>query len=96
MSTAFHPEMDGLSESSNNMVIRYLRGFATQDQANWDDYLPLAKYAYNSSVHCSTKLTPFALDLGYEPRLPLDVIADLQRPEANESAKTLQGRELVE
>jgi len=41
-------------------------------------------------------MTPFELDLGYEPPLPLDLIADLQRPQANESAKTLQGREFVE
>jgi len=96
MSTAFHPETDGLSENSNKTVVRYLRGFTTHDQANWDDYLPLAEYGYNSSVHRSTKMTPFELDLGYEPPLPLDLIADLQRPQPNESAKTLQGREFVE
>jgi hypothetical protein len=47
-------------------------------------------------VHCSTKQTPFELDLGYEPPLPLELIADLQRPQANQAAKTLQGREFVE
>jgi hypothetical protein len=78
MSTAFHPETDGLSENSNKMVVCYLHGFATHNQANWDDYLPQAEYAYNSSVHCSTKMTPFELDLGYEPPLPLDLNADLQ------------------
>jgi hypothetical protein len=41
-------------------------------------------------------MTPFELDLGYEPPLPLDLIADLQRLQANESPKTLQGREFVE
>jgi len=96
MSTAFHPEPDGLSENSNKTVVCYLCGFATHDQANWDDYLPLVEYAYNSSVHRSTKQTPFELDLGYEPPLPRDLIADHQRPQANESAKTLQGREFVQ
>jgi len=28
--------------------------------------------------------------------LPLNLIADLQQPQANESAKTLQGREFIE
>jgi hypothetical protein len=73
-----------------------LGGFATYDQANWDDYLPLAEYAYNSSVCRSTKQMPFELHPGYEPPLSLDLFADLQRPQANESAKTLQGREVVE
>jgi len=77
MSTAFHPETDGLSENSNQMVVLYLGGFATQDQANWDDYLPLAEYAYNFSVHCSTKLPPFELNLGYDLPLLLELIADL-------------------
>jgi len=89
MSTAFHQETDGVSENSKKTVVRYLHGFATHNQANWDEYLPLAEYVYNSSVHHSTKQTPFELDLGYEPPLPLDLIADLLRPQANESAKTL-------
>jgi len=38
----------------------------------------------------------FELDLGYEPPLTLDLIAHLQWPQANESAKTLQGREFIE
>jgi hypothetical protein len=54
MSTALYPETDSLSEYSNRTLVRYLRGFATHHQANWDDYLPLAEYAHNSSVYGST------------------------------------------
>jgi len=96
MSTAFHPETDDLSENSNITVVRYLRGFGTHDPDNWDDYLRSAEYAYDSSVHSSSKRMLFELDLGYEPPLLLDLISDLQRPQANESAKKLQGHEFVE
>jgi len=96
MSAAFHPEMDGLSGNSNKRVVRYLGGFATHYQANWDDYFPFAEYAYSSSVHHLTKQMPFELDLGYGPPLPLDLIADLQWPQANKSTKTFQGCEFVE
>ena len=96
MSTAFHLEIDGLSENSNKMVVHYLCGFATHDQANWDDSPPLAEYAYNSSVHRSLKQMPSEFNLGYEPPLLLDLIGDLQRLQANESAKTFQGCEFVE
>jgi len=96
MSTAFHLETDGLSENSNMTVERYLHSFVTHEQANWDDYLPLAVYVYNSPVHRSTMLMSFELDPGYEPSLLLDLIADLQRPQANKSATTLQGRGFVE
>jgi hypothetical protein len=44
----------------------------------------------------SRRLLPFELDLGYEPPLPLELIADLQRPQAHGAAKLLQGREFVE
>jgi len=96
MSTTFHPGTDGLSDNSNTKVVQYTRGFATHIQPIWDDYLSLAEYDYNCSVDHSTKQTPFELDLGYEPPLPLNLIADLQRPQVNESAKTPQGREFVQ
>ena len=35
----------------------------------------MAEYAYNAAKHKSTKQTLFEADLGYTPRLPLDVIA---------------------
>jgi len=64
MSTAFHPEMGGLSENSNKTIICYFSGYATHDQPNWDDYLPLAEDGYNCSVHHSMQPTPFELDHG--------------------------------
>ena len=96
MFTAFNPEQDNISENSSQLVVCYLHGFTTHDQANWDDHLPLAEYAYNSSLHCSTKQMPFELDLSYEPPLPLNLIAHLQWPQAHESAKPLQGQKFVE
>jgi hypothetical protein len=96
MSMALHPEIDGPSVNSNKMIILYLRGFTTHDQANWDDTLPLVEYAYNSSVYHSTTQMPFGLDLGYTPASTLDLIADLLQPQANKSAKTSQGREFIE
>jgi len=96
MSTALHPDMDGLSEISNKIVVRYLHGFATHNQANWDNYLPLVEYVDNSSVNHSTKRTPFELDLGFEPPSSQDSIAVLQRPQANESARTLHGSTFAE
>jgi len=96
MSMAFHPETDGRSKNSNKTGVRYLRGFTTHNKANWDDYLPLQEYAYNSSVHRSKKQTPFELDLCSELPLLWDLMADLQRLQATEWAKTLQGCESVE
>jgi hypothetical protein len=92
---AFHPQMNGLSDHSNNTVVLQFRGFTTHDHADWDDCLRLAEYAYNLSVHHSTKLAPFVLALGYPPSVPLDLIADLPLKQAYESAKTFQGCKFV-
>jgi hypothetical protein len=96
MSTQLHPERGDFCENSNKTVVYYLCRFPTHGQANWDDYLPFAQYAYNSSVLSSTTQTPFEFDFRYELPLPLDCIEDLQRPQANASANTFQGSEFVE
>jgi len=83
MPTAVLPDTEGLSENSKKTSVHYLGGFASHKQAYWDDYVPLAENAYNFSVHRSTKQTPLQLNLGYEPPLPLDLIADIQRPQGN-------------
>jgi len=96
MSMAFHPDPKGLSENSNKTVVLSFCGFANHDQANWDDYLPLAGYASTPSIHGLTKQMSLELNLVYESPSPLDFIAELQRAQANESAKTLQGCKFVE
>jgi len=88
ISTAFHQQTDGLTENLNKTVVSDLSGFATHIQAIWDDYLPLAEDAYNSSVHRSTKQMPFELNLGYEMQLPVALIADLQWLQPNQAVIT--------
>jgi hypothetical protein len=80
MSTAFHPQTDGQAEKANSIVGTYLRAFAADHPDRWPSLLSLAEYAYNAAKHKSTKLTPFEADLGYTPRLPIDVIAQQNTP----------------
>lgn len=39
----------------------------------WDKLLVLGKFTYNFSVHTAMGKTPFELDLGYTPRMPIDI-----------------------
>jgi hypothetical protein len=48
---------------------QYLRAFATYEQDNWVDLLPFATFAYNNSVHATTRLTPFFANYGYNPEM---------------------------
>jgi len=59
LSTAFHPQTDGQTERQNQTMEQYLRAFSNYVQDNWVELLPLAEFAYNNSVHASTRMTPF-------------------------------------
>jgi hypothetical protein len=64
---------------------QYLRMFASEKQDNWIQLLSTAQFAYNNSIHDSTKLTPFYLVYGKHPLLtlpPEDSRAEGEMPDA--------------
>src|SRR5947209_2006041 len=71
MSTAYHPQTDGQTERLNRTLEEMLRAYVGYKQDNWDDYLPMAEFAYNNAKQTSTGLTPFELDCGQTPNTPL-------------------------
>jgi len=73
LSTAYHPQTDGLAEVSNKVIIKMLRAFCEDQKDDWDEYLPMLEFAYNSSVHSATGQTPFMLNTGRQPSRPIDV-----------------------
>jgi hypothetical protein len=77
-STTFYPHTDGLAEKANSTIKTFLRAYAVENVQNWDHLLPLAEFTYNSSKHKTTKRCPFEVDIGYVPRLPLDLLIDPQ------------------
>jgi len=42
----------------------------SKDQINWDEWVPYAVYVYNSTVHSTTKFTPFELVYGFKSEVP--------------------------
>ena len=50
-----------------------LRAYVSKKQTNWEDYLPILEFAYNSAKHVSTKFSPFMLMYGFQPRSPVAV-----------------------
>ena len=72
--TPFHPQSDGASERSIGTVNSMLAKIVTEDQRNWDLYIPSTCLAYNTSVHSSTGFTPSFLRFGRELRLPSDLL----------------------
>lgn len=66
----YHPQSNGSLERSHRTLGEYLRSFAAKDQLNWDDYIPFAMFAYNSSKHTSTGYQPFELVFGRQVTIP--------------------------
>ena len=79
MSTAFHPQTDGQTERQNRTLEEMLRAYVSYQQDDWDQWLVAAEMAYNNAVQTSTQQTPYYLNSGHHPRLPLDAAV---KPEA--------------
>ena len=83
LSTAYHPQTDGLAErmiqTFEDMIRRYCAfGIEYKDSEgyihDWVSLLPALEFAYNSSIHSTTKKIPFELERGYTPRMPAAMI----------------------
>ena len=69
MSTAFHPQTDGLTERKNQWVKQFLRTVTMHQQNDWVLWLPLATAMHNQATNSTTKTPPSEVLLGYLPRL---------------------------
>uniref|UniRef100_A0AAV1UVL4 Chromo domain-containing protein n=1 Tax=Peronospora matthiolae TaxID=2874970 RepID=A0AAV1UVL4_9STRA len=69
MSTSDHPETDGQMERVNRVFEEILRGYV-HSFTSWSDFLPMAEFAVNNSVHASTTHTPFFVNGLRHPLLP--------------------------
>jgi hypothetical protein len=54
-------------ERQNQTLELYFRAYVNHLQDDWVHWLPLAKFAYNNSVHASTGLTPFYAEKAHHP-----------------------------
>jgi hypothetical protein len=69
LSTAYHPQTDGLTERKNQWIEQYLRLFAANTQDDWDKWLTIATVVHNSWPNATTKVAPSQAMLGYLPDL---------------------------
>ena len=69
--TPGRPKSDGIVERTCRSNQAMMSSYVSQNQKDWDVYLPLLVLAYNSSLHDTTKCTPSKMMLGREFRLPM-------------------------
>lgn len=69
MSTAYHPESDGVSECTNKTVNQALRFHVERNQLGWAHALPRIRFDIMNTINKSTGFTPFQLWMGRSPRV---------------------------
>ncbi|KAE8193096.1 hypothetical protein CF328_g5148 [Tilletia controversa] len=85
MSTAYHPQTDGLVERTNQQLEIMLRHYVAIDQHDWDVKLTPLAMAHNAQKQASTGQSPFKLAFGREQSIfPLkdSVLAAGKKPNA--------------
>jgi hypothetical protein len=92
-STAYHPQTDGQTERTNQVLEDMLRAYAIQYGTSWDKCLPYAEFSYNNSYQASLKKSPIEALYGRKCRTPLywDQIGERQvfGPDIVEEAEQL-------
>ena len=71
--TAYHPQCDRLVGRQNRTLQNILSAFVSEHSVDWDEWLDQAVFAYNTSVHESTGLSPYELIFGRPARMPIEV-----------------------
>jgi hypothetical protein len=70
-SSAYHPQTDGQTERTNQILENMLRACALKHGSSWDKSLSYAEFPYNNSYQASLKMAPFEALYGRKCRTPL-------------------------
>jgi hypothetical protein len=58
-SSAYHPQTDGQTERTNQILEDILRACALKYRKSWDKSLSYAEFSYNNSYQASIKMAPY-------------------------------------
>ena len=72
--SAYHPQGNGQVERMNRTLKDMLAKMVEENQRNWDKMLQKAVFAYRVSINESTGFTPYLVNFGRSPQLPIDVM----------------------
>jgi hypothetical protein len=66
LSSAFHPQTDGISERKNQWIEQYLRLVTSTSPEDWTHWLAIAMAVHNNRRNETTGLSPNQILLGYK------------------------------
>jgi hypothetical protein len=70
-SSSHHPQTDGQTERTNQILEDMLRACALKYGKSWDKSLPYVEFSYNNSYQGSIKMAPYEALYGHQCRTPL-------------------------
>ena len=71
--TSYYPACNALTERFNKTLIQIISKYVASNLKDWDLYLHSALFAYRTTVHNTTKYSPYYMLHGREPRLLPDL-----------------------
>jgi len=71
LSTTFHPQTDGQSERTIQILEDMLRACVMDFGVGWSKFLPLVEFAYNNSYQASIEMAPYKALYGRKCRSPV-------------------------
>ena len=85
--SSYHPQSNGLTERLNRTIKQVISAYVDPLHQSWDQVLPFAVHAYNTSVQESTRISPFRALYGRDPRLPPDIHAVKVQPRRTDATE---------
>ena len=70
MSTAFHPQINGQSERTIQVLEDMLRACVLDLKGSWEEHFPLVEFSYNNSYQASIQMAPHEALYGRPCRSP--------------------------
>jgi hypothetical protein len=71
LSTVFHPQTDGQSERTIQILEDLIRACILEFEGNWEDHLPLVEFTYNNSYQATIGMAPYEALYGRRCRTPI-------------------------
>ena len=70
--TVYHPQTNGQIERFNATMDGKIATLCNERRTDWDEVLQFVTFNYNTSIHATTKQTPFEMMHGRQAVLPFD------------------------